>query len=238
MIKRADRADGFTVINNELLTDARLSDGALRLLVFMLTLPDDWNFSLNGLAHVLNWPTRKVGRLVTELKGFGYIEQVPKSDARGRFLPSEWVIHETPVTAIRENRRAVEPQNGNTAERTDRRADAPQSGLGVDIQNTNINQILNITKDEVIQSNKRTKKFQKPTVDEVAEYCQERGNNVDPNQFIDHYEANGWKIGGRSPMRDWKAAVRTWERNNYDRPRNIPTPQPKKSTGNEFLDLL
>lgn len=55
------------------------------------------------------------------------------------------------------------------------------------------------------------KKFVKPTVEEVRTYCQERKNAVDANRFVDYYEANGWKVG-RNSMKDWKAAVRTWER--------------------------
>ena len=54
--------------------------------------------------------------------------------------------------------------------------------------------------------------FQKPTLEEVAAYCQERGNDVDPQAWIDYYTSNGWKVG-RNCMKDWKAAVRTWERN-------------------------
>ena len=55
-------------------------------------------------------------------------------------------------------------------------------------------------------------RFQAPTVEQVADYCRERKNNVNPQRFVSHYEAVGWKIG-KNPMRDWKAAVRTWERN-------------------------
>ena len=54
-------------------------------------------------------------------------------------------------------------------------------------------------------------KFMKPTVDEVRAYCKERKNAVNPETFCDFYESKGWKIG-KDPMRDWKAAVRTWER--------------------------
>lgn len=55
-------------------------------------------------------------------------------------------------------------------------------------------------------------KFKKPTIADVTAYCQERGNTIDPQSFIDHYEANGWVCGkNRTPMRDWKAAIRTWE---------------------------
>lgn len=56
-------------------------------------------------------------------------------------------------------------------------------------------------------------RFVKPTVEQVAAYCRERGNSVNPQQFIDHYESNGWKVGGRAPMKDWQAAVRNWEKN-------------------------
>ena len=54
--------------------------------------------------------------------------------------------------------------------------------------------------------------FTPPTLDEVKAYCQERGGKVDPQAWWDHYAANGWRVG-RSPMKDWKAAVRTWEHN-------------------------
>jgi len=52
--------------------------------------------------------------------------------------------------------------------------------------------------------------FVKPTVEQVAAYCRERGNSVAPAAFVNHYTANGWKVG-KNPMKDWQAAVRTWE---------------------------
>ena len=70
---------------------------------------------------------------------------------------------------------------------------------------------------ESIDSPKR-KRFTPPTIEEVAAYCNERGNQVDPQRFIDHYESNGWMVG-KNKMKDWKAAVRTWERNSYDKPK-------------------
>ena len=62
----------------------------------------------------------------------------------------------------------------------------------------------------------KEKKFNKPTLEEVKEYCKERNNNVNAEQFIDFYESNGWKVGKNS-MKDWKAAVRTWERNKLNK---------------------
>ena len=57
----------------------------------------------------------------------------------------------------------------------------------------------------------KAKRFIPPTVDEVAAYCQERGNGLDPETFVDFYASKGWMVG-KNPMKDWKAAVRTWER--------------------------
>ena len=55
------------------------------------------------------------------------------------------------------------------------------------------------------------KRFTPPTLEEVKEYCKERKNGIDAEQFIDFYESKGWKVGNQK-MKDWKAAVRTWER--------------------------
>jgi len=57
-----------------------------------------------------------------------------------------------------------------------------------------------------------TKRFKAPCLDEVKTYCTERKNHVDADKFIDYYTANGWKVG-KNPMKDWKAAIRTWEKN-------------------------
>lgn len=56
----------------------------------------------------------------------------------------------------------------------------------------------------------RATRFTPPSLDEVKAYCQERGNNVDPERFIDFYSSKGWMIG-KNKMKDWKAAVRNWE---------------------------
>lgn len=53
-------------------------------------------------------------------------------------------------------------------------------------------------------------RFLRPELAEVRAYCQERGNRVDPQAFLDHYDANGW-VRGKTKIKDWRAAVRTWE---------------------------
>ena len=66
----------------------------------------------------------------------------------------------------------------------------------------------------------------KPEPEEIAAYCAERQNGIDPEQFYDYYEANGWRMG-QNPMRSWKAAVRTWERKKAGSSgENTPEPAP------------
>lgn len=60
----------------------------------------------------------------------------------------------------------------------------------------------------------KAKKFVKPSLKDVISYCKKRQNNVDPERFFNYYESIGWKVG-KNMMKDWKAAVRTWESNNY-----------------------
>ncbi len=69
----------------------------------------------------------------------------------------------------------------------------------------------NVISNDITKGARTRKTFIKPTVEEVREYCQERGNTVDPDTFVNFYESKGWVVG-KSPMKDWKAAVRNWER--------------------------
>lgn len=58
--------------------------------------------------------------------------------------------------------------------------------------------------------------MKRPTVGEVADYVATREVKIDPQEFIDHYDSNGWMVG-RTPMKNWKAAVHTWEHNERKR---------------------
>ena len=64
------------------------------------------------------------------------------------------------------------------------------------------------------------KYFKKPSVEEIKNYCLERNNNVDPEAFYDFYESKDWFIG-KSKMKDWKAAIRNWERGDKKKPKTM-----------------
>lgn len=98
----------------------------------------------------------------------------------------------------------------------------------IDIRDKNIDIDIDIEK----ENNKR-KKFTKPTLEEVREYCLERNNNIDPERFIDYYNSNGWKVGKNS-MKDWKAAIRTWERNNKEVKKSESNSRPNNTNGSKY----
>lgn len=80
-------------------------------------------------------------------------------------------------------------------------------------------------------TNVSKKKFVPPTVEEVRAYCQERGNKVDPQAFVDHYTSNGWMVG-KNKMKSWKAAVGTWERSSWQ---SREAPAQKKYDANKGM---
>lgn len=107
------------------------------------------------------------------------------------------------------------------------KADLNNSSMqdGTLVQHTNI-------ENKYINNNSLYKRgsshFQKPSLEEIREYCISRGNQVDPEQFFNFYESKGWIIG-KSPMKDWRAAVRTWEK------REKEIPQRKRESRKESV---
>lgn len=97
-----------------------------------------------------------------------------------------------------------------------------------DYDSENKKESANALKKERGQAAPRAR-FVPPTLDEVAEYCSERGSSIDPAAFVDYYTANGWKQGAGKPLKDWKAAVRTWERREKEKAQRTNTARPWES---------
>ena len=76
--------------------------------------------------------------------------------------------------------------------------------------------------------------IQPPSLEEIRSYCQERGNQVDPEYFYHYYQSNGWRVG-KNPMRDWKAAVCAWETNGMAQ-KMAPAKEP--SVGDNFKKAM
>lgn len=79
-------------------------------------------------------------------------------------------------------------------------------------ENKNENENKNYIKESAERKAAASSRFAPPKIEEVQAYCKERKNGIEAQHFVDYYESNGWRVG-KNPMKDWKAAVRTWERN-------------------------
>lgn len=108
---------------------------------------------------------------------------------------------------------------------------SPSKSIDID-KEKDIDKDIDIEKDKENIKKKTASRFTPPTLQEVTAYCQERNNNVDAERFIDYYTSNGWKVGKNS-MKDWKAAVRTWEKTSDTK----PALKQHSSSGNVFLDI-
>lgn len=105
-----------------------------------------------------------------------------------------------------------------------------------EVQTPDINRYKTKTKKEKDISDDISKKnFTPPTVEEVREYCQSRNNFVDPERFVDFYAAKGWMVG-KNKMKDWKAAVRTWERNNGRKDDSVQQVRPEEPEKSQWED--
>lgn len=184
---RNPNRDKFTVVDNYALRDENLSLKARGLLVTMLSLPDSWQFSENGLCSIFKKDGQSSIRSgLKELEEACYLVRTRTRDSLGRVSSVDWTIYDYPHV---ENHNVVKPS--------------------LDLQ-PQLNTNQSKTKESNTEREKR-KRFTPPTVEEVRAYCQERNNGIDPQRFVDFYTANGWTQGRGKPIKDWRAAVRTWE---------------------------
>ena len=102
--------------------------------------------------------------------------------------------------------------------------------------NINVNEYMNAVKDVIKESKK---KFVKPTIQEISDYSKSINFNLDSEYWFDYYETRGWMLKG-SKMKDWKAAVRTWKKNNFNKNTNNIQNEPQKSYAptSEFMQKI
>lgn len=98
------------------------------------------------------------------------------------------------------------------------KADLNESSMqdGTFVPHTDNNEYININNNSLYK--KGSSRFQKPTIEEIRQYCLEKGYNVDAEQFFNFYESKGWVVG-KSPMKNWRAAVSTWNKREKEVPR-------------------
>lgn len=217
-ILRNPKQGKFTVLDNYALRDNGLSLKARGLLATMLSFPDNWEFSENGLCAIFKKDGQASIRSgLKELEERGYLTRTRTRDKFGRVSSVEWAVCDYPRL---ENPSVV---NSNLDFR-------PQ----LNTKESNTDSMKELRNNPPVSPGGKKKRFVPPSVEEVRAYCQERQNTIDAQQFVDFYTANGWTQGHGKPIKDWRAAVRTWEARDRDKTRQVRTSCTKTPTAQDY----
>ena len=236
-VYRVHKTKDFTVMANTHLRDKELSLRAKGLLSVMLMLPDDWKYSVSGLTSLIKEGKSTVTSTLKELEKAGYVKVSSSHNKHGKF---EYVydVFETPNMSTCDD--SAKPQVESRAGKpctvepytVGPCTVGPQTVIpGMEgpctVEPLTVERTLLSTKEQSTEepstkepsteSTKGTKargrarRFEPPTVEDIRAYCQQRGNDVDPQRFFDYFDASGWVDSQGKPVRNWKQKVITWE---------------------------
>ena len=190
---RVNRNKNYTHMANYHFRDKKLSWKAKGILSTMLSLPDDWDYSLAGLTTLAIDGTDSTRAAIKELENKGYLERRAIRE-KGRIVDWEYLIYEKPQVEkpVVENPQVEKPVVENPTQ------------LNTKELSTNKSNTKGL-------NTKKSKTFVPPTLEEVQAYCKERKNNVDPKKFFDYFTASDWVDAKGNKVRNWKQKVITWE---------------------------
>lgn len=206
-VYRRHKEKNFTCIDNHLFNDNTLSMKAKGLLAQILSLPDDWKYSVNGLASLFSDGRDAVNGAINELIEHGYITRTKITNEFGVFDGYQYDIYEKPQTEY--GKVADYPFTGKPF--TENPFTENPTVSNTNISNTNI---LNTKELDIspISPTKKPNRFVPPTLDDIKAYCLERNSCVDPNVFYDYFTTGGWKDSEGKPVKNWKQKLITWEK--------------------------
>jgi len=180
------------------------------------------DMSMQAISGMTGWPMDLLEEGIRQLMEPDENSRSPDDDGR-RLVPIDpertWGWQAVNHAKYREKARlqakaAREVEEGRNAERMRDRRGPPLTAADP-LSNTNTNTNTEKKNTGAIAP--------RPSVSEVADYIESRGSKVDAQQFVDFYESNGWKVG-KNPMKDWRAAVRTWEKRHETDQRSLARP--------------
>lgn len=230
---------GYAICFNQWLFDDRIkSQLRLLLLIASLSAKEGYCYASNQyLAEKFKTTPENISRQISILRDYGYIKTEDEkfgAVVTNRKIKIVAFENLSASTAVDENDNAVNKNvnrgyqkdqptvnknvNGyNMCNNTSQEYYKPLKGSSLSLANARTREA--IPADDFSQSDnfsppvqEPAKKFQKPTIEQSKAYCLEASKNIDPEAFFDFYEAKGWVVG-RAPMKDWKAAVRNWAKN-------------------------
>ena len=200
----------------------------------MLSLPDTWEYSINGLVAFCKENESAIKSTMNELKRFGYLEvkkSMPDETKSGRIEYEYWVYEQKQEGKKQglenqplENQAVeIQPLENHTQ-------------LNTYISNTKESNTNRLNTEDIRRRNAKEKNQIPPSIEDVKKYIHDNSLNVDASRFMDYYESNGWKVG-KSKMKNWQATLRNWNRRNEaDKPRTDEIPSYDASSNPE-VDL-
>lgn len=187
---RIHKNTNYITMGKKHFQEKNMSLKAIGMLSLMLSLPDDWDYSVAGLTAIRSESKNTINSILQELEEFGYLERTQLRNTKGVITGYNYDIYEEPHP---KKPRLENPYLEN-----------PDMENCTQVINKEVN-------NKQVNNNKESRTFKKPTLEELEAYKQEKHLNIDPQTFIDYYESNGWKVG-RNPMKNWKATANRWSR--------------------------
>lgn len=236
-IKVIEPEDNFQKVSKGIIFDRSVDPLTLGIYVKILVLGKEWDMNVKGLGKAFGVSDTKIRTALSVMERAGYLKRVRTKGDDGRFTGFDYHVGSTPFpdeertdlcttysSILTKNHPSENPHDGNPILRknhTSENRDDINRDKYQDIDN--IKNKDNTQKREAAPQRKAATTFERPSQEEVAEYVRSRGNRIDAEAFFAFYESNGWKVG-RAPMRDWHAAVVTWEKREHQRKLDRETP--------------
>lgn len=177
----------------------------------IIALSAEWKLNINGLATVLDISKEKVKTSIQKLERDGFMKRVPVKNENGKFAGYSYHFYPLPLP-MEERTMAGYKKNGVPENGGTQKMGYPENDIPNNNREINNNRFKENKEKKVDDKTSTKKRFIKPTVEEIDKYISEKGLHFDAEGFYDYYESKGWLVG-KSPMKDWKAACRTWEHN-------------------------
>lgn len=182
------------------------------------------NYTAEEIAYLCNY-TGDAKIMLVALLEFGFLVKIDDKN----FKINQWDEHQGHIIAFKERGKSNAKKRWDNYKSKKENATSIATSKTASYAPTYLPTIPTNNTTNVVLS----KKFIPPTPEELKQYCAERKNNVDTNKFMDFYTSKGWMIG-KNKMKDWKAAVRTWENNN-EKENNGRSKLPANLTEKSFL---
>ena len=226
---RMNKTKNYTTMSNHHFREKEMSLKAKGLLSLMLSLPNNWDYSISGLVSICKENETAIKSTLKELKEFGYLKvtKLLPNQTESKRIEYIYDVFERPQNNLCEDIQEVEEQEVEK--------------LGVDFQpvenprqlNTNKSSTKELSTNKVntyndVKSEPKKKSFQKPTIPQIHAYIAQNNLNVDAERFYYYYESNGWVVV-KTKMVNWKACVHTWNRKDS---------KPKRDPVDEYMDAV